>query len=92
MSPAIELRHVSVRYGTAAALSDVSFAVPRGTIIGLLGPNGAGKTTLLRVMLGFLPPDAHPAASVRLLGAAVGAADFLNLRRRIGFVPDPRRP
>jgi ABC-2 type transport system ATP-binding protein len=87
--PALELQHVSVRYGAAPALTDVTFQVPPGAIVGLLGPNGAGKTTLLRVMLGFLRPDPHPDASVRVLGTAVAAADFLTLRRRIGFVPDP---
>nr|MBA3470742.1 ABC transporter ATP-binding protein [Herpetosiphonaceae bacterium] len=89
MTPALELQHVSVRYGSAPALSDVTLLVPPGIVLGLLGPNGAGKTTLLRVMLGFLRPDLHPAASVRVLGTAVTAAEFLQVRRRIGFVPDP---
>ncbi len=89
MIPALDLQHVSVRYGATPALTDVAFQVPPGVILGLLGPNGAGKTTLLRVLLGFLRPDPHPAARVRVLGTAVAAAEFLQVRRRIGFVPDP---
>lgn len=47
---------LSKRYGQLAALSECSFDVPRGEILGLLGPNGAGKTTLLRLLLGYLQP------------------------------------
>ncbi|MFP5022080.1 ATP-binding cassette domain-containing protein [Pseudonocardia phyllosphaerae] len=38
------------------AVSDVSFTVPRGAVLGLLGPNGAGKTTVLRMLLGLIAP------------------------------------
>jgi ABC-2 type transport system ATP-binding protein len=44
------------RYGAKAAVTDVSFAVKRGEIVGLLGPNGAGKTTAISMILGLLEP------------------------------------
>jgi len=51
----LTLEHVRVRYGGVVAVDDVSFAVPRGAIVGLIGPNGAGKTTLLDAISGFAP-------------------------------------
>jgi len=45
------------RYGRIAALSDVSFSVREGEVLGLIGPNGSGKTTLFECMGGVLPLD-----------------------------------
>jgi len=52
---AIEVTSVSHRYGSTVALSDVSFAVAKGSLTGLLGPNGSGKTTLFRLLATLLP-------------------------------------
>ena len=57
----IQTDQLSKRYGQLAALSDCSFDVPAGEILGLLGPNGAGKTTLLRLLLGYLKPTSGSA-------------------------------
>jgi ABC-type multidrug transport system ATPase subunit len=56
MSPAIDLRHVSKRYGRRVAVDEVTMTVEEGEILALIGPNGAGKTTLLRLMAGLLRP------------------------------------
>ena len=47
---------VTKRFGGLAAVQQVDFAVPRGSIYGLIGPNGAGKTTLFRMISGVYPP------------------------------------
>jgi ABC-type Fe3+/spermidine/putrescine transport system ATPase subunit len=54
----VELIGVSKRFGTIAAVADVSLAVPEGKVTTLLGPSGCGKTTILRLIAGFIQPDA----------------------------------
>ncbi|MDQ6899115.1 MAG: ABC transporter ATP-binding protein [Candidatus Dormibacteraeota bacterium] len=52
----LEVRGVTVRYGAAVALADVSLQVARGEMVALVGPNGAGKTTLLNAISGVIRP------------------------------------
>ena len=54
--PAIEVDHLSKRFGDRVAVDDLSFSVDGGTVTGFLGPNGAGKTTTLRALLGLVRP------------------------------------
>ncbi|TDO30404.1 ABC-2 type transport system ATP-binding protein [Kribbella sp. VKM Ac-2527] len=63
--PAIELRHLTKKYGHLTAVQDVSLDVPAGQVLGLLGPNGAGKTTIIKMMAGLITPTA---GTVRLRG------------------------
>ena len=51
--PLVVATSVSVRYGSKAAVDDVSFSIPPGRVVGLLGHNGAGKTTLMRALVGL---------------------------------------
>jgi ABC-2 type transport system ATP-binding protein len=53
-----QARNLTKRYGPLTALSDVSFSVRPGEVLGLIGPNGSGKTTLFECLGGVLPLDA----------------------------------
>jgi simple sugar transport system ATP-binding protein len=55
--PAIELRHVTKRFGSVIALNDVSIAVHAGEVHCLLGDNGAGKSTLIKLLSGVFRPS-----------------------------------
>lgn len=81
----IELRGISKSYGDIKALDSLSIELARGEVIGLVGPNGSGKSTLLRIMLGLLRPDE---GSVLLDGKELGAAEWKELRRRLGYMPE----
>jgi cobalamin transport system ATP-binding protein len=72
------------RHTLRQVLSDVSFDVDRGTIVGVLGPNGSGKTTLVRIIAGMLRPDS---GRVLLDGASVADLPRRELARRVALVP-----
>jgi branched-chain amino acid transport system ATP-binding protein len=56
--PTLEVSEVTMAFGGARVLSDVSLSVPSGGVTGLIGPNGAGKTTLFNIVSGLLAPKA----------------------------------
>ncbi len=57
MKPAVEVDHLTKRFGKFTAVDDVSIQVARGEIFGFLGPNGAGKSTTIRILCGLLRPS-----------------------------------
>lgn len=54
----LEVKNLRKNYGKKLAVSDVSFSMKNGEVVGLLGPNGAGKTTIFYIVAGFLQPSA----------------------------------
>ena len=81
-APAVEIDHISKRYGRTVALDDVTFAVARGSMFALLGPNGAGKTTLMHILCTILRPDAGTAR----IGGVDVVEDPPRARRSLGVV------
>lgn len=77
----IEVRDLSKRFGSFAALRQVSLEVPSGELVALLGPSGSGKTTLLRVIAGLEVPDA---GTVLFHGEDTTGRDVRE--RQVGFV------
>jgi len=53
---AIEVEHLTKRFGGVTAVRDVSSGIPAGQVVAVLGPNGAGKTTLIEILEGFQSP------------------------------------
>ena len=49
------LENIAKRYGDKSILSEISLAIPKGSIVSILGPSGCGKTTLLNLILGLVP-------------------------------------
>jgi sodium transport system ATP-binding protein len=86
MAGVIEVESIVRDFGATRAVDGVSFSVEPGEVVGLLGPNGAGKTTTLRVLSTLIAPDRGRAA---VDGLDV-AAQPLEVRRRIGVLPDAR--
>lgn len=52
----LEIRNVAKHFGAIHAVSDVSFAVEPGEVVGLMGDNGAGKSTMVKLIAGNFPP------------------------------------
>jgi ABC-2 type transport system ATP-binding protein len=84
---AIEIEGLTKRFGPVAAVDDLSFCVPAGSVVGFLGSNGAGKTTTLRMLLGLVAPTSGRATlngrpyrdlprPLHEVGAVLEAANF----------------
>jgi ABC-2 type transport system ATP-binding protein len=80
----LNVEGVSVRFGPLRAVTDVSFSVASGQLLGLIGPNGAGKTTLLRTICGLQRPAT---GVVKILGNAL-KTESIDGFEHVGFTPD----
>jgi ABC-2 type transport system ATP-binding protein len=80
----IQVSSLSKTYGPKVAISDVTFDVRPGEILGFLGPNGAGKTTTMRILCGYLPATSGSA----LVAGYDIFSQSLEARRRIGYLPE----
>jgi ABC-2 type transport system ATP-binding protein len=80
----IKASGLTMHYGPVQALSDVSFEVNKGEIVGLLGPNGAGKSTAMKILTTYLYPSKG--------SAIVAGVDILKnpveVRKKIGYLPE----
>jgi ABC-2 type transport system ATP-binding protein len=83
----VQTDSLSKRYGRLAALSDCTFEVAGGEILGLLGPNGAGKTTLLRLLMGYLKPSAGRAT----IDGLDCYRQSVEVHRRLSYLPGEAR-
>jgi ABC-2 type transport system ATP-binding protein len=79
---AIEVEHLTRRFGAFVAVNDLSFSVKSGEIFGFLGSNGAGKSTTIRMLCGLLRPTSGTA---RVGGIDVGR-DPEGVKQRIGYM------
>jgi len=79
-----EVRGLAKRFGRIAALTDVSFQVCAGEILGLIGPNGAGKSTLFECLAGVLPSDRGEVLA--------GGRPVANRSSLLFYVPDAIAP
>ncbi len=81
--PIVEVRKVTKQFGSLAAVSETTFDIRRGRIVGLVGSDGAGKTTLLRMIATMTPPTSG--------GILVGGFDVVRqkdaVKKIIGYMP-----
>lgn len=82
--PLLAAESLARRFGPVTAVSDISFMVERGEVLGFLGPNGAGKSTTMRMIAGFIAPSAGTA---RVCGHDV-VEDPVAAKAALGYLPE----
>lgn len=80
----VTVQHLTKIYGSQKAVSNVTFSVSRGEIVGFLGPNGAGKSTTMKVATSYLPPTSGRV----LVEGYDSAAQPMEVKRVIGYLPE----
>lgn len=91
ITPILQVRDLSVRYGKVEALHRAVLNVEAGQIVAMIGPNGAGKSTLLNAVMGALPTTGHSAGAIRYRGDDVNALPVeQRVARGMCLVPEKR--
>ena len=80
----IDVQNLTKDYGPHRAISDVTFRVDTGEVLGFLGPNGAGKTTTMRILTGYMPATS---GTVTVAGFDI-FKQSVEARRRMGYLPE----
>src|SRR6201981_3849327 len=83
----IEVEALTKLYGEFVAVSELSFSVQPGEVLGLIGPNGAGKTTTLRSLAGIIPPTR---GTIRICGHEL-SRDPIAAKKQLAFFTDEPR-
>lgn len=83
MTTIVDIQGLQKKFGKFQALSDVTFKVEAGEVVGFIGPNGSGKSTTIRTLLGIIKRDA---GSVKIFGLDVWQ-DSIEIHKRISYVP-----
>lgn len=80
----ISVNGISKFYGDQKALDNISFAIPKGEIVGFLGPNGAGKSTLMKILTGYLSPS----EGVAVVNGFQLPEELQKVQQSIGYLPE----
>jgi branched-chain amino acid transport system ATP-binding protein len=89
VTPALEIRNLTLAYGVNRVVRDVSFTVEAGSAYALLGPNGAGKTSILRAVSGLMPPVS---GDIVVYGrSTVGQRPYAIVANGVSHVPEGRK-
>ena len=80
----IKVKKLSKVYGTQKALTEVSFEINKGEIVGFLGPNGAGKSTLMKILTGYIPQSNGDA---KICNLDINK-NSIETKSRIGYLPE----
>lgn len=84
MTVLVEAEKLTRSFGNLVAVSDVSFEIAQGSVVGFLGPNGAGKSTTMRLLTGYLQPDRGTA---NIAGHDI-ISETLKARAQLGYLPE----
>ncbi|WFA08587.1 ABC transporter ATP-binding protein [Tissierella sp. Yu-01] len=82
MENAIQIKHLTKKFGKFTAVNDVSFNVKKGEVFGFLGPNGSGKTTVIRMLMGLITPTSGVG---KVLGYDISKENDM-IKQRIGYM------
>ena len=89
-NPQVAVEHLNLFYGTAQALTDVSFGIPKSQVTALIGPSGCGKSTFLRCInrMNDLVEGLRVEGLITIDGENINdpALDVIELRRKVGMV------